>query len=156
MRARLGAALVACALGVATTAQAEVLTREPLAMPMLDAPEIPRGPKLSEQIASKLTLFGDVLDAHLGELTLDALELRIDGRRRTARVKLEAAAQRLGFCLDGHVRFERGLARVATRIDLSLGGREWHLDLPEFEMVPRSYGGDSYVELRLPLIEGSF
>ena len=122
----------------------------------LDAPDIPGGRRLSDQIAAKLTLLGTAIDTHLGELTLDALDLHIDGAGRRARVRLNAAARRLAFCLDGNVRFERGLARVATRVDLALGGGRWQLQLPEIELVPRSFGGEHYVEIRLPLLEGTF
>jgi hypothetical protein len=163
MRAGVGPVLLACAAGASAPAAAWAETAREPAAPMslaserfLDAPGIPGGRSLSDQIAAKLTLLGTAIDAHLGGLTLDALDFRIDGAGRRARVRLNAAARRLALCLDGNVRFERGLARVATRVDLAVGGGRWQLQLPEIELVPRSHAGEHYVEIRLPLLEGTF
>ena len=163
MSARLGLVLFGCVIGAATPAWAEtaadVAPVEPMAMAgerFLDAPDIPGGRSLSDQIAAKLTLLGTAIDAHLGGLTLDALDFRIDGTGRRARVRLNGAARRLAFCRDGNIRFERGRARVATRIDVAVGGGRWQLQLPEVELVPRSFAGEHYVEVRLPLLEGTF
>ena len=49
--------------------------------------------------------------------------------------------------------FTQGKARVQGRIDLGIGSHEFHLELPDVDMVPASYRGERGVEVRLPLFE---
>src|SRR5438128_1289633 len=50
------------------------------------APAIPGGRSMSDEIADKLSALGGAIDAHLGTLTLDAVDLHVDGRHREARL----------------------------------------------------------------------
>jgi hypothetical protein len=45
---------------------------------------------------------------------------------------------------------------VTTKVELGIVGRQLKLELPDFEMVPRSFGNERWVEVRLPLLEGKF
>jgi len=116
----------------------------------------PLRPKVSEQIADSFTELGDEIDAHLGILSAGVVSLRLDGRTRQAHVGFDLEGERMTLRFHSDVHLRGGVARVDARIDLSLVGRHLHLELPDFEVVPRSFAGERYVELRLPLLTGSF
>src|SRR5262245_58254472 len=163
MRALIAGVLVsACVLGSGATAHAEdalAVRDEELsleALEPLDLSTVPAGRPIAELIADRLTFLGDQLDVHLRALSFNHLDVRFDGKTRRARVRLAREGDQLSLRIAGDIRFERGLARVTTRVDLGISGHVLHLQLPDVEMVPRSYGGERYVELRLPLFEGHF
>jgi hypothetical protein len=122
-------------------------------------PRVPEGRhlKLSQQITDQLTLLGNTLGYHLDLLSKETLSLRFDGRRRRAYVRFGGGeAQYLTFRLASDVHFTDGLARISTRVDLSIAGRALHLDLPEVEMTPTEYRGERGVVVRLPLFRRNF
>jgi hypothetical protein len=122
-------------------------------------PRVPEGNQLtlSEQLQDRLTLLGNTLGYHLDALSHETLTLRFDGRRRRAYVRLGGGeAQYLTFRLASDVHFTDGLARITTRVDLSVAGRALHLELPEVEMTPTEYHGERGVVVRLPLLRRSF
>ena len=122
-------------------------------------PRVPEGRhlKLSEQITDQLTLLGNTLGYHLDVLSKETLTLRFDGRRRRAYVRVGAGeGQYLRFGLASDVQFIGGLARINTRVDLSIAGRALHLELPEVEMTPTEYQGERGVVVRLPLFRRNF
>ena len=122
-------------------------------------PRVPQGNNLtlSQQITEQLTLLGNTLGYHLDVLSKETLTLRFDGRRRRAHVGLRAGeAQYLTLQLASDVHFTDGLARITTRVDLTVAGRALHLELPEVEMTPTEYHGERGVVVRLPLLRRSF
>ena len=113
-----------------------------------------RGLKLSQQITDQLTELGNFIGSHVNVLSDDVLGLRFDGRARRARVRFGTGeGQYLRFKVDSDWHFTAGKARIQTRIDLGLGTHQFHLDLPDMEMLPTSVYGERGVELRLPLFE---
>lgn len=117
-------------------------------------PRMPEGPhlSLSQQITDQLTLLGNTLGEHVDALSKETLTLRFDGRRRRAHVRFGAGeTQYLTFRLASDVHFTEGLARITTRVDLSIAGRALRLELPEVEMTPTEYRGERGVVVRLPL-----
>lgn len=116
----------------------------------------PLRPKLSEQVADAVTELGGEIDAHLGALSAGTLSLRLDGRARRVHVGFDVEGESMGLRFRSDVVMRGGVARVQTRIDLSVIGRDLHLELPDLEVVPRSFAGERYVEVRLPLLSGSF
>lgn len=119
-------------------------------------PELRVGRTYSERIADSLTLLGETVDGHLGQLTFDAVKLEIDGRARRAHLRLAGETRYLSMTIQSDVHFRSGAAAVDAVIDLRVAGRGVRLELPDFEVLPRSYLGEKYVEVRLPLIRGSF
>ena len=113
-----------------------------------------RSLKLSQQITDQLTELGNFIGGHVNVLSDDVMGLRFDGRKRKARLRLGTGeGQYLRFKLDTNWHFAAGKARVATRVNLGLGKHEWHLELPDVEMVPASVHGERGVEVRLPIFE---
>jgi hypothetical protein len=152
---RVGAAL-AC---VAAVALPSVAAADEHALYDRLWPRVPEGRhlKLSEQITDQLTLLGNTLGQHLDVLSNETLSLRFDGRRRRAYVRLGAVeTPYLTLRIAGDVHFTEGLARITTRIDLSVAGRALQLELPEVEMTPTEYRGDRGVVVRLPLFRRQF
>jgi hypothetical protein len=116
----------------------------------------PLRPRLSQQIADGVTELGDEIDAHLGALSAGVVSLRFDGRSREIHLGFDLQGDNVAFKFRSDVVVRGGVARVDARIDLRLVGRHVHVELPDFEVVPRSYDGDRYVEVRLPLLTGRF
>src|SRR5262245_30824061 len=122
-------------------------------------PRVPQDHSLSleQQIEDRITEIGNELGTHLDLLSHDMVGLQVDGRGQRARLRVGAGNTRyLTFRMDSTWHFADGKARVATRFDLGVAGREVHLELPDFEMVPQSQFGERYVEVRLPLWERRF
>jgi hypothetical protein len=151
-------ALVAVVLGTPGLARADRYTGEPLAMGGGGGSSLDKLERsFSEQIADRLTWLGQEMNSHLGALSMDHMQVRFDGRGRRARIGLgKGDGQLLSMRIAGDVKFERGLARVATKINLTLNGTRLQLQLPDFEVVPRNLAGENYLEIRIPLIEGTF
>jgi hypothetical protein len=125
--------------------------------PFQGPPTMPRiGRTYSERIADELTLLGDTIDGHLGQLTLDTVKFRVDGRARRAQLRLAGETRYLSMTIESDVHFRRGVADVDTVVDLRIVGHALRLELPEFQVAPQSYLGDRYVEVRVPIIRGTF
>ena len=141
-------ALFAALMGVSTVAHADRVT---------DIPEVAPRLSLSKRITKNLTLLSHDLNSHLSNLSFEVIEMRFDLGQRTAELKLDVdAGDGLGLRVDSDIKFRSGYARVKAKIDLRVIGENISLDLPEFDMVPRTYAGRSFVELRLPLFEREF
>jgi hypothetical protein len=151
-------ALVAGGLVFASaSAQPADVEREASIESFTGPPPLPRvGRTYSERIADELTLLGDAIDGHLGQLTLDRVTFRVDGRQRRARLRLAGETRYLSMTIQSDVHFRQGAAKVDAAIDLRVAGRGLRLELPDFEVLPRSYLGERYVEVRLPLVRGTF
>lgn len=122
-------------------------------------PSIPsdKGLSLEDQITDRLTELGNLFGSHVDTLSKDLLALSVDGRRQRAKVRVGGGGERyLMFKIGGDVHFTDGLARVTARVDLGVAGRQLHLELPEFEVVPADYRGNYGVEVRLPLLRRTF
>lgn len=119
-------------------------------------PAIGKGKSFSERLADQLTLLGDNVNGHVGALTLDTVRFRIDGRARRAHLRVAGETSFLSLKVEGDVLFRGGAAQVDAAVDLSVAGHAISFELPDFEVMPRSYLGERYVEVRIPLIRGAF
>ena len=119
--------------------------------------EMEAGPRWSWRLAEKMTLAGDELGLHLRAITFNSLDMDFDGHKRIAHLRMQAGeAKKVALGIDSDVAFKSGYARVNATIKFGVAGKTWKLELPEFDMVPRSWDGERYVELRLPVIDFSF
>jgi hypothetical protein len=110
--------------------------------------------KLSQQITDELTELGNFLGTHINLLSDDILGMKFDGRNRYARIRLGTGeGELLRFRLDSDWYFMQGKARVQARLDIGIGTHQFHLELPDIDMVPASYRGERGVEIRLPIFE---
>ena len=89
-------------------------------------------------------------------LRLDNVEFRLDRRSRRANLSLHGGGDQLSVRLDSVLGYARGAATIDTRLELAVGGRHLTIDLPVLELAPRSYRGESYLELRVPIIRRPF
>lgn len=152
---RLGALLIAVTALTASarTAAADEDIQLALADRWRDVPPSQRL-KLSQQITDELTELGNFIGTHVNVLSDDILMMKFDGRRRYARIRFGTGeGQYLRFKFDSDWFFAKGKARVHARVDLGIGTHQFHLELPDIDMVPASYHGDRGVEVRLPLFE---
>jgi len=119
--------------------------------------EMEGGPKWSWRLAEKMSLAGDELGLHLRAITFNSLDMNFDGHKRIAHLRMQAGeAKKVALGIDSDVAFKSGYARVNATVKLGVAGKTWQLELPEFDMVPRSWDGHRYVELRLPVIDFRF
>ena len=148
--------VTAFVLAAPAPAQAERSDHDPAMLAIVARPKkLQRS--YSQQIADRLTALGDELDAHLGELSLDRFDLKFDGRARRAKLRLgKGDGENLSMRIDGDVLFDDGMAKVDAKIDLRIGGHRMQLELPQVDFVPRSWEGEHYLEVRLPIIHGQF
>ena len=122
-----------------------------------EVPPPPAHLTLSYQVKENLTLYSNELGTHLSNLSFNLVNLRFDAHTQRARLRLGGDfGKQLSLRIDGDVRFTGGMARVKTRVALGFVGRQLAFELPDFEMVPRSFGGERWVEVRLPVVEGKF
>ena len=149
---RLGGVLVVlCLSGTASAEEVSLADRM--------WPRVPADHSLSleQQIEDRITEIGNELGTHLDVLSHDMVGLEVDGRGQRARLRVGGGdVHYLTFKMNSTWHFADGKARVATHLELGIAGRELHLELPDVEMVPQSYGNERYVELRLPLWERRF
>jgi hypothetical protein len=114
-------------------------------------------PTWSFRLAEKMTLAGDELGLHLRAITFNSIDMDFDGHKRIAHLRMQAGeAKKVALGIDSDVAFKSGYARVAATVKFGVAGKTWQVELPEFDMVPRSYDGHKYVELRLPVIDFRF
>lgn len=113
---------------------------------------------LSAQIIDQLAELGNELGTHLDLLSMELLALRVDGSGRRVHLGVGAGESGgyLSFHLGSEFHFIDGVAKVTTRIDLCIAGRDLALELPEMELAPTSYRGERGVEVRLPIIQKRF
>ncbi|HTL37852.1 MAG TPA: hypothetical protein VL326_32195 [Kofleriaceae bacterium] len=122
----------------------------------------PRAPQthqlqLSDQITQQLTELGNFMGEHMNVLSHDMFTMTFDGKRRHAFFAVGGGdAHYLEFKVASDVQFLDGRATINARIDLSVAGNSFQLELPEMEMVPASYHGERGVEVRVPLFKRSF
>lgn len=118
-------------------------------------PAVPEGHQLTldQQIRDRISEIGNRLGQHLDTLSRDVVWLHVDGRTQRAYLRIGGGHTHY---LNFDVAFADGMARVATHVDLTVAGHQIDLKLPDFEMVPTSFNGERYVELRLPLLERRF
>lgn len=115
-----------------------------------------RRPSLGHQLQAKLSLWGNELGDQLQLLTLDLVDLDFDVLSRRADLRLGTVTQRVGFLINGHIQMRGNVARIKTRLTLGLEDSHFELDLPTFEVASQSVQGERSVELRVPILEGSF
>lgn len=124
---------------------------------LTETPTIAPSVSISERLKSNVTLLSEELGQHLSAMSLDTFSLRFDAHTNQGNVGVDLGdTENLSFKVDSDIAIRGGAARVKARLDLGIAGRRVSFDLPEFDMVPRSFEGKSYVELRLPLIERNF
>jgi len=111
----------------------------------------------SQQIEDRLTWLGQEMNDHFSALSMDRLSIHVDGRAKRCEIWLgKGDGGMLSMRVGGNIEFEAGLAHVDARINLTIDGHQVAVALPRVDFVPASYGGEHYLEIRLPLIRGTF
>lgn len=127
---------------------------------LTDVPAVPEPAMDSSAKAhmyAGLDLLSDELNLHLTTLTGDMVDIKFDARGKNAKLRLGGGdAETFQLSLNGDVVFHGSVARVDAKLDVSFLGEQLSLELPDFEVVPRTLDGRHYVEVRVPVLEGSF
>lgn len=169
-RALSGALALAIGLGLSAPASAEPVrgsldpshtiasaVEEPVSSTLPTLEEMEGGPKWSWRLAEKMTLAGDELGLHLRAITFNSIDMNFDGHKRIAHLRMQAGeVKKFALGIDSDVAFKKGYARVNATVKLGVAGKSWQLEVPEFDVVPRSWDGERYVEVRLPVVDFSF
>lgn len=124
---------------------------------LTDSPEVGPRVKLSKIVKQNLNEYGNEFGLEIGELTLGLMEMQFDLESKNGHFHLgggDPDAFRLR--IDSHVAYQRKAARVQARLDLSVAGYGFALDLPEFDMKTESVVGQRAVAFSIPFLEGSF
>lgn len=147
------ASIAACAIAWAAAPVTDARADEAA---FVGPPELTRARPMSRHLLDAVDELAAAVDAHLGVLTGDVVGLSIDGRHRRGRVRLGGDTAIAGVRFVGDVRWHRGGAHVRARIALRLGGTRLQLDVPAFELRPTRVAGERGVEIRVPLVSGTF
>jgi hypothetical protein len=96
-------------------------------------------------------------DRHVDLLSLEMVQLRVDAEQRRAKIALGGGDRRLlKLRVAGDVEVVDGTARIHSRVAFAIGGKQLSVRLPNVDVAPASYRGERGVEVRLPLVRGSF
>ena len=68
----------------------------------------------------------------------------------------ELSPKKFGLQVYSDIKVRANVARVRTSLALGLQGLKFNIELPVFEITSHDVGGERSVELRLPIIEGTF
>ena len=122
-------------------------------------PMVPAGHEISmeDQLTDRLNEWGNLMGRHLDLMSHDVLAIRIDARRNRAHMRVGYGdTHYLSLQINGDFLFHDGLASVDARVDLSIRGHSIKLELPNFDVVPSTYGDNRYVEIRVPFFKRNF
>jgi len=134
-----------------------VLAQAAAADQLLERPEIPvKRCSLTVQVTENLEGFSDDVGFHLGRLSSDLFQLGFDVHDRSAKVRLGGDGEQFSLRIDSDILIRNGAAEVDAEVDVRLLGRHLHVDVPRFEVVPRSHLGERHVELRVPILRTEF
>jgi hypothetical protein len=143
---------VRATIALSMLAGTAIAERPPPAALTTPAAPLPTARSWGEEFAARLTRLGETIDTHLASLTFDAVEFRVDGRARRARLSLHREGEILSFRWDSELGYRKGAAVIDNRFAIAVRGHELKLELPPIELVPRSYLGERYVEIRVPIV----
>ena len=117
------------------------------------ADDAPTGKMVDKVVAMTNQFF----DQHVDLLTHDMLQLRVDAEQRAAKIAVGGGDARVvKLRVSGNVEVVDGTARIHSRVAFGIGGKQIDLRLPNVDVAPASYRGERGVEVRLPLMRGSF
>lgn len=122
-------------------------------------PALPTGHEVSmeDQVTGRIDEWTNQMGRHLDHASHDIVSLRFDAFHNHAHMRLGGGdSQILSLHIDGDFVFHDGLADVNARLDFAVHGHSVKLELPNFEMVPSSYGDNRYVEIRVPFFKRFF
>jgi hypothetical protein len=122
-------------------------------------PAVPAGHEISmeDQLTSRIDEWSNQMGRHLDNMSHDMVALRFDAFHNHAHMRVGGGDEHyLSLHIDGDFVFHDGLADVNARVDLAIHGHSMQLELPNFEMVPSSYGDNRYVEIRVPFFKRRF
>ena len=113
---------------------------------------------VGELLIDRATDFGNELGLHVATLTGHLVDVKLDVRKLSARVRVGAGGgdRSFGLHLDGEGVLEDGFLRVRAALDVDVGGRCVKLALPAVEMATHDLFGHDQVIVRLPLFEQKF
>jgi hypothetical protein len=142
------AVALAVVAAMALTARADKLTEVPDPGPTLS---------LKTRLTKNFTLLSNEMGLHLKNLSGELIDMKFDIGGRRAKINLGGGDdERLKLRVNSNVVMRGKIARVSAKVDLGLFGDRFQLELPDFEIVPQTLDGRSWVEFRVPLIEGTF
>jgi hypothetical protein len=122
-------------------------------------PAVPATHELSmeDQLTNRIDEWGNQMGRHLDTMSHDVFGLRIDAHRNYAHLHLGGGDERyMALHIDSDWFFHDGLADVNATLDFTIHGHGIKVELPNFEMVPASYGDNRYVEIRVPFFKRAF
>ncbi len=111
---------------------------------------------MGRHLTDKLTLWSNELGSHLNLLTVDMIDFHFDVRKRYANVRIGGLSDGTGVQVDGDIKVRHNVARIRSKLALGVRGQTLRFELPVFEVTSQDVGGQRSVELRLPIIEGTF
>lgn len=144
--------------GLVVLALLPALYSEARADGLLEPPNIEPPTSMKERIIGAMTMLAEEMEKHIDTMSFDQVHLELDPRTRTGNLRIggDLLKQSMHLQLRSGIRFQRGYARFNAKIDLGLGKHRWTFKVPTFDVVPRTHGGRTYVELRLPIFRGRF
>jgi hypothetical protein len=114
-------------------------------------------PATGKMVDKVVAMTNQFLDQHVDLLTYDLLHVRVDAEHRAAKIAVGGGDKRVvKLRVAGDVEVVDGTARIHSRLAFGIAGKQIDLRLPNVDVAATSYRGERGVEVRLPLVRGSF
>lgn len=148
MRVAVAATLIATFGLSSVHAFADKLTEIPEVVPKL---------QLSIVVQENVSDYSNMAAIQVSDLTLGLVDMRFDVEKKWARFRLGGGqSEYFRLKLNSDIQFQKGKARLATRVELGMAGHQWQIEVPELDLDTESVSGERAVTLSLPLLEGQF
>lgn len=138
---------IAFAIAQGESARADRLTEVPDTGPTLS---------LGRTLTKNLTLMSNEVGLHLRNLSGDLIDMQLDVDAKAGKLNLGGGDSQLGLKINSDLEFRGKIVRVRAKVDLGIAGNAFTLELPDFEVTPDVIDGKTTMQLRLPILEGTF
>ena len=109
-------------------------------------------PSMSDQIGDWVTRVGGDMNHHLGVLSHDTLQLRLDGRKNSGYVGVHVKSHYVSLHMDEDIHFSDGQAHIHSRLEVDVGDHSVCVQLPDFDVGETDFNGERGTMVTVPLL----
>jgi hypothetical protein len=110
-------------------------------------------PSMGDQIGDWVTKVGGDMNHHIGVLSHDTLQLRLDGRKNSGYLGVHVTTHYVSLHMDENIRFGDSAAHLNTRLEVDVGGHSVCVQLPDVDVAETDYHGERGATVTVPLLQ---